>query len=146
MKEYIVATNIIVDKPTGCGNIYPREVVEKAIESFNKRSRASNGIVGGILNRLHIQRTDEETHKTLEMFINESGVLCAKIKMLECEASSLLLEKMSSGIVARPVMSLPAYVYDEQAKHDVSNPFTIGTINEILKVQLEYNDRKAEDE
>lgn len=131
----VVATGIVVDAPTAAGCIYPRKVVEDAIERFNKKARASK-IFGGILDRDHIQRVNEEMLVTREMFINESGVVCARIDILGNASGNKLKEMIADGAVARPIMVIPSYIQTkkEEVGHD---PFVVSEIYDITRVQLE---------
>ena len=139
----IITTGITVDVPTTNGNIYPRAVVEDVIESFNKKAR--NGAVpGGILNRMHIQQVSDEAIRTRELFINESGVICAKVDIADTEIGRKLMKEVEdgNGIVGRPLMSMPTYVEANLPSIDESvsmpEPLVISEINEIIRVQVEY--------
>src|SRR5690554_2710395 len=72
--KMIVGTQIIADRPTIRGNIYPREVLDKVIEDFNIEAKHKK-IKGSILNRTHIEKNGEYTHYVKSLFINDSGVL-----------------------------------------------------------------------
>lgn len=136
----IVGTQIIADRPTIRGNIYPREVLDKVIEDFNIEAKHKK-IKGSILNRTHIEKNGEYTHYVKSLFINDSGVLCADIEFLNTEAGSRVQEnikKNNAEIVARPVMSIPTYLFNGKEK-DNGRQFMVSEINKIMKVQIEYN-------
>ena len=127
----IIMSSIVADKPTATGNIYPRSVLNDAIEKFNKANKR-NQRVGGVLNRMHIQQVKDPTHTVEEMFMNDTGVLCAKISFLESEHAQKVKDDIESGrcIVARPVISVPAPLTEGNC--------VIDEIVDIVRVQIEY--------
>lgn len=130
----IVATTIVVDKPTTNGNIYPRDTIEKAICEFNNNAK-THPIKGGIINKKHIAQCGDITHEARSLFINDSGVLCVEVELLDRD----LIEKYMNGmgLVARPLISIPAYIESHR-------PMTVSVINKIIRVQLECGNDQSE--
>lgn len=127
-----VATGIVADQITPAGNLYPRDVLEKAIRKFNIGARNSP-VKGGILDRNHIQRINGVTHYTQSLFLNDSGVLCAIIEIV----SHALIEQLGPEpkLIARPLLSIPSYIVNAK-----TTPININMINNIIRVQLELDD------
>ena len=128
--DVIIATNIIADRPTSNGNIYQRDELERVIREFN-RSAKKNPIKGSILDRAHIAKCEFITHETKSLFINESGVLCASITILNDD----LKDKVKNGmpIIGRPLISLPGFITNNK-------PMNVTIINRIHRIQLECCD------
>jgi hypothetical protein len=138
--KLVITTGITVNAPTINGNVYPREVVEQAIESFNKKARKTP-VIGGILDRVHIQRVNEEVIQTHELFINDSGLLCARIEILDTEAGNKLKNVLKEGIIGRPLLSIPSYVFahgdGSKESEEVRDHLVVSVINEITRIQIE---------
>lgn len=127
----ILATGIIADRPTANGNLYPREVIERAVHEFNLNAKNRPNL-GGIIDKKHIQRVERVTHETLSLFINESGMMCAEIRLLDPKVIDSL--KKGAGFIARPLLSIPSFI------DNGSKPLTISIINRIVRVLLERSD------
>lgn len=135
----IIATGIVADRPTRNCNIYPRPVLERAIKQFNERAR-NRAIYGGELDPADIHETSEYTHITKRLFMNEAGMLCAEIEVLNNDAGRRLRDRImtSNYVVARPIMCVPKYV--EIAKQEKKEePLPIVDVHSIVKVQVECN-------
>ncbi len=136
----IVATNIVADKPTETGHIYPFDVLQRAIKEFNNRA-TNHTSKGSELDRNNISKLGEASHKTKRLFINNSGMLCAEIEILDTEAGTKLKEKISesSCLVARPLMVVPNYV--SKCIADGTKPDkAITELQSIARVQVECCD------
>jgi len=134
----IIATGIVVDTPTNCLNIYPRPIMEKAIKQFNMRTN-KKPIRGGILDPSNIDEIGEVTHTTRKLFINESGMLCAEIEILDTDAGAKLLEQINNSpkVIARPIMCVPAYVDILKSQKDENDLLEVTKINSIMRIQVE---------
>lgn len=128
--ETIIQCNIIADQPTANLNIYPKKVLEDAVAAFNAKA-AVNVVHGGILNRSKIEDISNPTHIVKSMFINSSGVLCAKIEFLN--------DPFEGSLVGRPVMAIPWSDSDHIESKD-RDPFIVDKISGILTVQVEHGD------
>lgn len=126
-----IASGIIADHPTVNGNIYTREALEKAIRDFNMRAK-NNPVKGSILDRVNIQKVGDVTHEVNELFLNESGMLCAEINVLDSNLKQRITDKTSIGcsIAARPVISIPTFIADRQ-------PVMVTQIKDIIRVHIE---------
>ena len=131
----IIATTITADHPTANGSIYTTEAIERAIREFNINAKNTPS-KGSILNRQHIQQVGEITHITKSLFLNESGVLCAEIEVIDPKLVDVIKDQ-SSAWVARPIVCLDSYVLDKK-------PLMVTSIKKISRVQLEYkNESKS---
>jgi len=126
----IIPTSIKVNGVSGGGSYYPESVVKEAIDDFNNNLKVRKS-EGGLINRKHIQITDEVTHITKKLFI-EDGRLYADIELLDNRHADDIRSKIKGGysVIARPVMAVPSYVLDDPSK-------IISDITKIMKVQLE---------
>lgn len=122
----IISTGIVANVPTIHGNIYDKAAIQIAIKEFNVASAKYGGIPGGILNRQHIGQIDKITHKTMELFLNDSDLLCARIKIIDKD----LYSKLSDGhaMIARPIIVLPGYELEHKPMN-VTNIVNIGRIH-----------------
>jgi hypothetical protein len=140
----ILSTGITVDKPTGAGNIYPKEILNKVIKDFNIRCMNSNNR-GSELNPNSIEELGEPTHITKRLFINESGVVCAEIELLKTKKGQELLNKIvnSNVVVARPIMIIPSFVFDikDGKQRPNTNNIVINHINSIMRIQVDCRDK-----
>jgi len=134
----IIATGVIADQTTSNGNIYPRESLEKVVTQFNARA-SKNPIHGKEINRADIDYVGEPGFVTNNIFINNSGVLCADIKFLDTEAGKELEEKIkgSSSVIARPIMTVPKYKVMEQQDPERVSDVTMNVIMAISRIQIE---------
>ena len=142
MNMKVLVTGIIADQPTANLNIYPKEVLEAAIKQFNMRA-AKKPIRGGVIDPLNIDMIGEETHETTKLFLNESGMLCAEVEILDTDAGCRLNDsfKNNTSIVARPIMCVPSYV-DIAKKEPKTDPLRISKLNSIVRVQVELDEPK----
>lgn len=128
--KLVIATGIVVDKPTSNGNLYPRNVIEQAIQEFNVNARVKP-IKGGIINKKHIAHCGEITHETNSLFINDAGMVCADITLLDPKLIAWAMD--NRGFIARPLLSIPSFIENRK-------PMTVSMINKIVRVQLECDD------
>ena len=140
-----IVTGIVPDQPTANSNIYPRIVLERVIKHFNIRAK-NKPIYGSEINPLHIEHIKKPTHTTNCLFLNESDMLSAEIETLDTEEGKALLGKIarSDGVVARPIMCVPTYV-DVLKKQKKDGPLSITDVHSIVRVQVECNEKHAED-
>jgi len=134
-----LATGIVADEPTANLNIYPREALNKAIIQFNHRAH-KRPVRGSEIDPLKIDNLGEPSFITHKLSINESGMLCADIEILEdTPAGKEFLEKIhkSKRVVARPVMCVPAYVDVLKEDKTKIDPLEITDIHSIVRVQVE---------
>ena len=137
----VLATAIIADQPTSNLNIYPKDILERAVKQFNARA-AQKPIKGGILNPIAIDDIGEPTHITKKLFLNNSGVLCAEVEILDTEAGRQLGDNIKSEkVVARPVMCVPSYI-DIIKDQPKSDPLKVDKINSIVRIQVEYEHQR----
>ena len=122
----IISTGIVVNVPTAHGNIYNKEAVKMAVKEFNNIASKYKGIPGGILNRQHIGQIDKITHKTMELFLNDSDLLCARIKIIDKDLYMKLLE--GHTMIARPIIVLPGYELEHKPMN-VTNIVNIGRVH-----------------
>jgi hypothetical protein len=118
----ILPTCVTVDKVSPSGLIYEREHLANAINEFNIMAR-SKTIYSGILDRKHIQSINKITHRDRRLFIHDNGLVYAEIDPID---DTLDYTKY----IARPVMSLPAYVLDIK-------PVIVNTAFRIMRIQIE---------
>ena len=134
-----IATGIIADEPTANLNIYPREVLNRAIIQFNHRAR-KRPVRGSEIDPLKIDNLGDPSFIMHKLLINESGMLCADIEILEdTPVGKELLKKIhkSERVVARPVMCVPAYVDIIKGDKTKIDPLEITDIHSIVRVQVE---------
>lgn len=133
MENQIFACGIIADQPTRLGSIYTRETLEQAVRAFNIAAK-NRPVAGSVIDRLHIQRTDPITHYTNSLFFNDSGMLCAQIKLIDND----LIKRLNEGqrMIARPVISVPSFELDR-------SPLRVTSIDKIIRIQLECDDDES---
>ena len=140
----IIATGVVADRPTVNGNIYPRDVLARAIDNFNARARKhpSNG---SELNPSQIDDLSEPTHITKKLMLDESGMVCAEIELLHTENGENLKNKisMSSSVAARPIMCVPNYIHEQKLNKIES--LVIRDVHSIVRVQVECNGKHKRD-
>lgn len=124
----ILSTGISPGRPTINGNVYSKEAIATAIKLFNIRARHNGGVPGSIINREHIGQTGPITHLTKELFINDSGLLCARLKIVNKD----LFDKICRGtkMAARPIITIPEYELDRK-------PMYVSNIINISRVHIE---------
>jgi len=109
------------NKPTSCH--YDLHSFISAMNIFNKKCP----VVGGMLNRNHIERLDKPTHITHRLFINEYNIIVADISFIDKS-----LEEKTSGMTIKPIIAIPLIL----GKQPINNaPKT--TILKIVRVQIE---------
>lgn len=130
MNIKIFATGIIADQPTSNGSIYDKSALEQAVRAFNIKAK-NRAVPGSLIDRENIEKYEPVTHQTELLFINESGMLCAQIKLLDPK----LIADLENGtkVIGRPIISVPSFELDR-------SPLRVTNINEIIRVQLECND------
>ncbi len=87
-----------VDEPTVNGRIYPREVVEKAIEEYMS-SEAHFGELDHPEN-LNIN-LDRVSHKVIDTFITDKGDWMARIEILKTPMGEVLEQLIANGILPK---------------------------------------------
>ena len=134
----IITTDIIAGQPTGSGNIYPQDELEKAVNNFNVRA-VNHPSRGSEINRSDIDRLGEPCYNTKSLFFNASGVLCAEIEFLDNEYGQNLKQKVeeSDSVVGRPMLMIPKYKVIEQEDAERVSNTEVDKILSIVRVQLE---------
>lgn len=134
----IVTTDIIPGQPTSSGNIYPRDVVEKAVNEFNVRA-INHPSRGSEIDRSDISYLGDPCFNTKRLFFNDSGVLCAEIEFLDNEHGDKLKKKVeeSDSVVGRPMLMIPKYKVIEQEDPERVSNVEVDKILSIVRVQLE---------
>lgn len=138
MMKLTLATGIVADKPTEAMNVYTRESLDRVVKLFNIRAY-KRPVVGSELDPTDIDDISNPSFVTKQLYINESGMLCADIEVYDTEAGQKLLDKInnSTKVIARPIMCIPSYVKVAQEDKDRTEPLEISKVTGILRVQVE---------
>lgn len=133
----ILATNIIAGHPTRLGNIYPRDVLQKAINKFNAKARKRK-VYGCEMDHTDITNVDDPMFFTKRLFLNESNVLCAEIQILDTKSGEKFLNRIneSNEVIARPIMCVPQYIHEKVHKDNENT--IVEPLRGIDKIQVEY--------
>ena len=144
MAKLTLATGIVAGEPTAALNIYPRELLDRAVKLFNMRAN-KRPVPGGELDPTNIDDISNKSFTTRQLFINESGMLCADIELDDTEAGRKLLDKINNSIkvIARPIMCIPSYVKVAQENKNGIKPLEISKLTGILRVQVECDGKST---
>lgn len=139
MNRMILCSGITADQPTACGNIYPREVLNRTINAFNARAQRRDSL-GGELDLDKIDHLGAPTHLTKRLFLNDVGMLCAEIEPMDTPEGRQLAERIrnTQTVSAIPIMSVPAYVSTDGHPN---GPATVDEVYSIVRIQVDCNDK-----
>jgi hypothetical protein len=118
---YIVGPYLEADVRNQNGNYYPRKVVEKAMEKYNKK--IANGTAYGELNHPHKPEIDLEriSHRIMNMWF-EGNTVMGKSKLLDTDvgrtAQVLVKEGVNFGVSLRALGSF-------NGKREMQEDFTL---------------------
>ena len=107
-----VELGVRADIPTRNGRIYSREVLEHAINDFNRRAKRTRVFSGPVSNELHTRLADV-SHEVEELKLQDDGSILATVKVLKTPNGKILSEMMSCKIAQFDIRGL-GNVTDQQ--------------------------------
>jgi hypothetical protein len=131
----IIATGIVADQPTSIGSIYTREALDSAVKKFNISAQNKPNL-GSFADGLDPDKKEPVTHQTTSLFINDSGMLCATVHIIDKDLADRIANQ-KVNVIGRPIMTVLSSTVD-------TKPFTAASISRINRVQLECSDVEPE--